>query len=68
MAVKTHEVTINARITKALVGDNMAAATCTVDEFVIDGVDIVEADITAPHMAALVADIKLAVQDHTGEA
>ena len=68
MAIKTHEVTIVARITKALVGDNMAAATCTVDAFVVDGVDIVEGDITGPHMAALVADVKLAVQDHTGEA
>lgn len=68
MAVKTHEVTVIARITKADPLDNMAAATCVVDSFVIDGVDVVEGDITAPHMATLVATLKLATQDVTGEA
>jgi len=68
MATKTHEVTVVARITKAAPGDLFAAHTLTVDSLVIDGVDIVEADVTAPHMATLVAALKVAVQDHTGEA
>jgi hypothetical protein len=62
MAIKTHEVT------KAADGDLFATHTLTVDSFVIDGVDIVEADITAPHMVTLVAAIKAAVLDHTAEA
>lgn len=67
MATKTHEVTVIARITKATPGDLFAADTLTVDSFVIDGVDIVETDITAPHLTALAAALKDAVQDHTGE-
>jgi len=68
MATKTHEVTVIARITKAAPGDNMAAATCVVDSFVIDGVDVVEGDVGGGNMATLVATLKLAVQDVTGEA
>jgi len=68
MALKTHEVTVIARITKALVGDLFATHTLTVDSFVIDGVDKVEGDITGGHMTALEAALKDAVQDITGEA